>query len=162
MRHLRLLPILATACFLLAGCDPQTTPITPEPDRVPETETPAPVQIGEHELTLETYLWRDFMPFAPPDGQPLIAVLKVRTVNGSALPAGVRADSVSITHLSEVWKAPVRLEYPSQVPSVLEVAARNGPKWEPGGNVDVVLHLRDGTGRAIRLLAANQPIRRTS
>lgn len=159
MRRLRLLPILATACFLLAGCDPQTTTISPEPDRLPET--PAPVQIGENELTLETYLWRDFMPFAPPDGEPLVAVLKVRTVNGSALPAGVRADSVSITHLTEVWRAPVRQESASLVPSVLTVHARNGPKWEPGVNVDVVLHLRDGTGRAIRLRAANQPIHRT-
>src|SRR2546426_9873342 len=34
-------------------------------------------------LQLETYLWRDYQPVAPPDGEPLIAVLRVKSVDGA-------------------------------------------------------------------------------
>ncbi|HEU4882418.1 MAG TPA: hypothetical protein VFT45_09245 [Longimicrobium sp.] len=158
MPRLRLLPLLATACLVLAGCDPPTT-ISTEPSLL--ADVPTRIQVDGRELVLDTYLFRDFMPASPPDGRPLIAGLKVRTVDGSPLPAGIGAETVSVLYLDEVWTAPARLEHPSQIPSVLELVARDGPKWGPAVNVDVVLQLRDRSGQAYRLRAADQPIHRT-
>jgi hypothetical protein len=157
MPRLRLVPLLATAALLLAGCE-STSTISTQPDLL---QAPTRIQVDGRELTLDTYLYRDFMPASPPDGKPLIAGLKVRTVDGSPLPAGIRGESVSVLYQGEMWTAPARMEHASQVPSVLELVARDGPRWGPGGSVDVMLQLRDGAGQAYRLRAADQPIHRT-
>ena len=120
------------------------------------------VQIAGSEFRLETYLWRDFMPIGPPDGQPLIAVLRIVTTDATRIPEGLKAEKVSITHQGEVWTAAVKQEYPSTEPGVLEVVARNGPKWGPGVTVDVVVRLRDARGQTYWLRAPDQPIHRTS
>ena len=67
-----------------------------------------------------------------------------------------------ITYQGEVWTAAVKQEHPNTEPGVLEVVARNGPKWGPGVTVDVVVQLRDARGQIYRLRARDQPIRRTS
>ena len=119
------------------------------------------VTIGGSELELEAYLWRDFQPVSPPDGKPLIAVLRIRTADGGRLPQRIRVEQVSIAYDNDVWSAPVKEEYPSAHPSVLEVVAREGPKWQPGVSVDVVVRIRDMEGRVHWLRAADQPIHRT-
>jgi hypothetical protein len=143
--------VSATACDH-AIADPSSSSLENAPSRV---------KIAGSELRLETYLWRDFMPIAPPDGQPLIAVLRIRTTDGSPFPAGIKAEQVSILKGADVWTAPVKQEHPSTEPGVLEVVARNGPKWGPGINVDVVVQLRDSNSQIHRLRAADQPIQRT-
>jgi hypothetical protein len=134
---------------MLAGCDRLAT-ISPQP--VVLDDAPTRIQVDGRELTLDTYLYRDFMPVSPPGGKPLVAGLKVRTVDGSPLPAGIRAERVSVRYQDEVWTVPVVLEHPSPLPGVLDVVARDGPRWGPGVNVDVVLHLRDGAGNAKALI----------
>ena len=123
---------------------------------------PARVQIAGSELKLETYLWRDFMPIAPPNGTPLIAVLRIVTTNATRIPEGLKAEHVSITYQGEVWTAAVKQEHPTTEPGVFEVVARNRPKWGPGVKVDVVVRLRDARGQTYWLRAPNQPIHRTS
>lgn len=159
MPRINFLSILATAALVLAGCERATT-ISPQQPAV-LADAPTRIQVDGRELTLDTYLYRDFMPVSPPDGKPLIAGLKVRTVDGSPLPAGIGAETVSVLYLDDVWTAPARMEHPSQTPSVLELVARDGPTWGPAVNVDVVLRLHDGAGRTYRLRAADQPIHRT-
>src|SRR2546422_1324529 len=80
---------LASAC----GSDgsvgpPSLVPLTSELHNAPQQTTLAGVT-----LQLETYLWRDYQPIAPPDGEPLIAVLRVKRVNGATIPAALQADS---------------------------------------------------------------------
>ena len=134
--------------------------LAPEP--LPPSElrgAPTSITLGGKTLVLETYLYRDFMPVSPPNGKPLIAVLRVKTADGSAFPSGVRADGAWVVLGDEVWSAAVGEErFPSA--SSYEVVARNGPKWGPGVTVDVVVRLRED-GEEHRLRASNQPIHRT-
>jgi hypothetical protein len=158
MTRLRSLPPFAAACVLLAACDPAAT-ISPHPHEI--IAAPTSVSVDGHQLTLETHLWRDFQPVAPPNGQPLIAVLRVKTVNGSPFPAGVTADQVTVVYGELAWTAPARQEFTSWQQDVLEVVARDGPRWGPHVKVDVVVRLRGADGQTYYLRAPEQTIGRT-
>jgi hypothetical protein len=158
MIRIRSLLPFATACVLLAACDPPTT-ISTLPTEF--ATIPTVVQVDGRELTLEAHLWRDFQPVAPPDGWPLVAVLFIKTTDGSAFPAGVTADQVKVVYGEQVWTAPTRQEHPSSQPGVLEVVAREGPKWGPHVNVDVVVRLRGTDGEVHLVRAPGQRIGRT-
>jgi hypothetical protein len=157
MTRFRFLPI-AAACALLAACDPPTT-ISTLP--IEYATVPTVVQVAGHELALEAHLWRDFQPVAPPDGQPLVAVLYIKTTDGGPFPAGVTADQVTVVFGEERWTAPARRESSSGQADVLEVVGRDGPKWGPHVNVDVVVRLRGPDDQVHLLRAPNQRIGRT-
>ena len=92
----------------------------------------------------------------------MIAALQVQTGDGSAVPASVTADTVWLVHGTEVWSGVPREERPRRdTAPIYELVARDGPKWEPGVLVDVVVQLRDANGRASRLRAAKQLVRGT-
>lgn len=158
MAQLRSLPILAIACVLLAGCDQPTT-LSTSPGEF--ATVPTTVQVDGYQLTLEAHLWRDFQPVAPPDGWPLVAVLRVKTADGRPFPASVTADRVSVVYGDQVWTAPARQEHPGWRPDLLEVVARDGPKWGPHVKVDVVVRLRGSGGQEYLLRAPDQLIGRT-
>lgn len=158
MLRLRLLPIAAVAALLLSGCDMPTT-LPPRQNLL--ADAPTQVQVDGHALVLDAYLGRDFMPASPPDGQPLVAVLRIRTLDGSAFPAGVTADRVSVLYADQVWTAAARQEHASHDANVLEVVARDGPRWDPGATVDVVVYLKDSAGEEHLLRAPDQRIQRS-
>ena len=122
----------------------------------------APMQINVEgvEVLLQAYLYRDFAPVSPPNGQPMIASVRVKAVNQRALPSSLRPESLHVVHGSEVWSAePVR-ESISSDPTQMEFVARGGPKWATGSTVDVVLRLRHGS-TTLLLKAPAQQIHRT-
>ena len=108
----------------------------------------------------EASLWRDFQPSSPPDGRPLVAILRIQTADGSAIPSALSADSAWVYNGDAVWATTVLEEQPRSV-SYFEVVARNGPKWGPGIEVDVVVRLRDSAGRSMLLQAPRQFIFRS-
>jgi len=113
-------------------------------------------------LQVDASLWRDFQPISPPDGKPLIAILAVRTIDGTPIPPGLTADSAWIHNGDLVWGAAVVEEQPRGAgASSFQVVARNGPKWGPGIEVDVVIQVRDATGQRALLQAPRQLIART-
>jgi hypothetical protein len=158
MPRLRILSKFAVPLLLLAACDQPTT-ISTQPRQL--REAPTQVLVEGHSLIMETYVGRDFMPIAPPDGQPMVAVLRIRTADGRAFPSGVTAERVSVVQGEAVWTAPTVREAASQEPGTLEVIAREGPKWQPGSKVDVVVYLRDSASREHLLRAPDQTIQRS-
>ena len=108
----------------------------------------------------EAYLWRDFAPSSPPDGQPLVATLRIQTTDGSLIPPTLTADSAWLYNGGAVWATTVVQEQPRNA-TYFEVVARNGPKWGPGIEVDVVVRLRDSAGRSLLLQAPRQFIFRS-
>ena len=158
MPRLRHIPNFALALLLLAGCDQPTT-ISTQASFL--RDAPTQVRVDGYNLVMDVYLGRDFMPVSPPDGKPLVAVLRIKTADGRPFPAGVNAEHVSVVYGDQVWTAPTRQEHPSQQQGTLEVVARDGPKWEPGATVDVVVYLRDASGRGYRLRAPDQVIQRS-
>jgi hypothetical protein len=132
--------------LVLLGCSQKPT----APDSMPPSElsaAPSTVTIGGKTLTLTASLWRDFMPISPPDGKPLAAVLRVNTADGSPVPTDVRAGMVFIVYGTEVWsKTPAEERARSETAPAYEFMAREGPKWGPGVEVDVVVRLTSGGG----------------
>jgi hypothetical protein len=149
MVHLRL-ALFAVTCMIVGAC---TT------DRA---LAPRIVSMDGATLRLEASLWRDFQPISPPDGKPLIASLRLLTVDGASIPSTLRADSVWIYNGAAVWSASVTEEQSrSAGASFFEVVARNGPKWGPGIEVDVVVQLHDAAGQPFLLQAPRALIGRT-
>src|SRR5204862_1647212 len=147
---------LASACASDCSVGPPSL-VPSELHNAPQQTTLAGVT-----LQLETYLWRDYQPIAPPDGEPLIAVLRVKSVDGATIPAALQADSAWVINGNLVWATSVREERPRGTdPTFFEVVARDGPKWGPGIAVDVVVRLRDGAGHQVLLQARAQWINRT-
>jgi hypothetical protein len=122
------------------------------------------LEVDGIELRLSSSLWRSAKPGrgnGGADGQPLIGVIDVETVDGAPLPTGLSIAGVWLANGDEVWK-PSELEpraHPDD-PSVLEVVARGGPPWAPNEVVDVVARLEDAEGARRNLRAPEQRIRR--
>ena len=154
--------IIGCTLFVLWGCGGG---VATTPSSVTTSElaiAPTRVVFGGKSITLETSLWRDFQPFAPPDGKPLVALLQIKTEDGSDVPATLRADMVWVFNGMQSWSAVPEEQRPRPETSpVYELVARDGPQWGPGISVDVVVRLRSPDGRAFLLLAADQPIRAT-
>ena len=148
----------ASACLSEGVLGPPTlVPVTSELRGAPQV-----IAVGGVTVQLGTYLWRDFQPITPPDGKPLIAVLRVTSVDAAAIPATLQADSAWVLNADLAWAAAVREEQPRGAsPSAFEVVARGGPKWGPGVTVDVVVRLHDDTGRQVLVQARGQLIART-
>lgn len=142
MRPVRAFLLLSMVC----GC--QTAPTDPVSDlRV----TPTSVIINGQLVDLQVGLWRDFMPVAPTDGQPLAVVVRLPD----------QMVTVSVRHIwvifgDQVWSADAE-----QVPGTQDWVARDGPKWGPGVRVDVVAKLREAGGREVLVRAADRLIQRT-
>ena len=85
------------------------------------------------------------MPGSPPSG--LIASVRVVAADGNGFPPEITADRLWVDGPS-VWDATPaevrRAPYAGTLPSQIEVVARNGPNWDPGTRVDVVIRLRSG------------------
>lgn len=79
MSRLRFLPTLATALLILVGCD---TPATITPQRNQLENAPTQVRVAGHDLVLDAYVGRDFMPIAPPDGHPVDVVVYLHDAAG--------------------------------------------------------------------------------
>jgi hypothetical protein len=155
---------LGLVCILVAVCGcAQPVPTAPDSASASTlTTAPTSVVIEGKTLTLGASLWRDFQPISLPDGKPMITRLQVQSRDGSAVPTAVTADTVWLVHGTEVWSGVPREERSRHdTAPIYEVVARDGPKWEPGILVDVILQLRDASGRVLRLRVANQLVRGT-
>ena len=155
--NMRTIAAIFAATFLAACAE--SDPVAP-PAASEIAAAPVQINVEGVEVLLQAYLYRDFAPISPPNGQPMIASVRVKAVNQRALPASLRPESLHVVFGSEVWSAePVR-EWMSTDPTEMEFVARGGPKWPTGSTVDVVLRLRHGNATLL-LKAPAQQIHRT-
>lgn len=116
-------------------------------DSVTESAT-----IEGREYRLGTYLWRDFMPISPPDGQPLIASVQLQGEG--------KSPQVNWLHLKvlqagkTVWDT--KLENQDE-----RGMARGGPKLKIDSTVTVLATFRDASGKEWKLRAENQKVHAT-
>ena len=141
---------------LVTGCSNFPEEISYEIDvLLAATDT---VSIGEQNYALETFMWRDFMPFGPPDGRPLIAIIWVNEVDSLPIIQNLNATTLYVINYDEVWATPFSDEDPSPSPEYkLEKIARNGAKWEPKILVTVVVKI-EFNGSTYLLKASDQYI----
>lgn len=137
------------------------------PEELPiQTLRGAPVQvtIDKKDLTLNTFMWRDFQPVAPPDGEPLRAIFFIRTKDSTAVPEGLEATAAWVVHEKNVWSTHFTGEDPppsERKPYQLYEVARDGPKFGPEVRVDAAVRLKEHSGESHLLRAKNQLIKRT-
>lgn len=93
------------------------------------------------ELSMESDLWRDFMPISPPDGKPLIARIEIRAQNERDLPEQLNADAIWVVYENQVWGAKLTETQSDHDSTRLVKVARNGPKFGPGENATVVVRI---------------------
>ncbi len=133
-----------------------TTPTAADVSAIPQR-----IVVSGESLMLETYIWRDFMPIAPPDGRAMTAAISIKTVSAEPFPSNVDADSMWVFNNSQTWETAFTDEARPSDPHVLSKVARDGPLWQPGAVVDVVVRLKDNSGKTWLLRAANQTVQRT-
>jgi len=152
--------LISLAILILSSCITPTSSLTGTPsDLSLATKFAA---ISGQNYTLATTLWRDGQPISPPDGKPLIVVVNIIESNAEIFSTEVRADSLWIISGNQVWSGIFSTENRSGVPvHIREKIARDGPKWGPGIQVDVVVSLLDKEERFYLLKAENQLIQRT-
>jgi len=146
---------------MLAICSCES-PLSPGLDDL--RSAPEAIVISGRAYTLETYLYRDFMPISPPDGRPLTAVIWVTAEDRKPFPATLNADRIWVVNGGEIWEASLSAGSSSGDPSrrhQLEKVAQNGPKWGPGISVDVVVKVVESGGKDYLLRASGQSIART-
>lgn len=115
--------------------------------------------IGDHKLTLSTFLWRDFMPISEENGKPLICVSKITDAHAISLSDSISLIKQYTINGSEIWIANY-IEKKNPTPFISEGVVRNGPKWGPHIRVDIVTEF-EYKGKLYRLLAKSQLIGRT-
>lgn len=149
--------VVAVSFFLVLSCG-KKLPTVPIFDLL---SAPERVEINGRQFVLETYLWRDFMPISPPDGKPLIALTWVTAIDSAPFPSSLNATRLWVVNGEQVWEAKFSDEpRPPTPPHQLEKIARNGPKWGPGLQVEVVVKLVYNN-KDYLLRASKQPIWRT-
>ncbi len=149
-----LISVVMTGCGTACRCRrSEATSVATAPERV---------EIDGHEYILTANAWRDFQPVAPPDGQPLIVVVKVSPTDAQPLPGDLAIDRVWVVNGRDRWSAQPEAASLRGVttPTNLETAVRGGPKWGPGIKVDVVARLRQGKSTFL-VRAAGVEVRRT-
>jgi hypothetical protein len=149
---------LAVIATLMAGCQGTTVPSLPL-----ETLLAAPLQVsvGSRIMTLEPFVWRDFMPVSPPGGTELMANCLITAEDGQPYPSGLDADKIWVIAGDEVWEGVFTEEAGPPGPTrlyQLQKLAYGGPKWDVGTEVEVVVRLRPSTGSPQLLRATGKKI----
>ena len=158
---MRIIRIILVGLVVMGGvaCERQV-PTTPESISLRDLRlAPTSATVAGKIVTLATALGRDFQPISPPDGKPLIAVIRVRAADGFPVPTSVVAERAWVIYGDQLWSGSPREERSrSETSPLFETVLRDGPKWGPGVDVDVVVRLTTASGQSVLLRAANQPI----
>jgi hypothetical protein len=124
------------------------------------------IEINGRHYILETYLWCDFMPICPPDGDPLQGVVRMTVIDSQPFPDDtISMDRVWVIKGNDIWEdefsyvdAPHATSHNYQ----LEGSFSGGPKWGPNVSVDVIVNVvRNDTNQSYLLMASNQMINMT-
>jgi hypothetical protein len=153
---------LATAA-LLGGC--QDRVLAPSLPLEVLLSAPEQVTIYDYHLTLESYLWRDFMPSIPgePNGSSLMAQVKVMEIDSLSIPSNLKPRRMWVINGKDIWET-ILLDDPAFWPGspfLRIMIARGGPKWGPHIYTTVVVSIDDKWGRPYLLRASDQWIYRT-
>ena len=137
------------------------TPTT-SPIGSPLSSATKEVIISSYNFTLSASLWRDFQPISPPDGKPLILVAEIIESNSMAIPSNIKVDAFWVINGDQVWSGILSKEERATTPlHTRQIIIRDGPKWETGNYVDLVIRLLDDEENTYWLKEENLLIERT-
>jgi len=156
-RTMAMLPL----CLLAASCQSPVTPSLPLNDLL---IAPMTVEINSCQFTLETFLYRDFMPGENSGGSLLIANAYLTAADGQPFPAEIDADRIWVVNGEEVWETTFTAEArprDSLHLNQLGKTAWGGPRWDVGAQVEVIVRVTVSTAPPRLLRATKQAIGQT-
>ena len=148
--------------FVLVGfsCKTPTTSLIDIPSNL--SSVTKEVTISSYDFTLSATLWRDFQPISPPDGKPLILVADIIESNSKTIPSSIKVDSFWVINGDQIWSGILSTEeHPTTPLFTRRITIGDGPKWETGIYVDLVIRLLDREKNTHWLKQENLLIERT-
>ena len=150
-------PYALLVCLLLPTCNKFPDYAIDDLLTAPET-----IEIDGRAFFMETFIWRDFQPICPPDGNPMIAIIWVVAADLQQFPSSVDFDYLwVINEAHDVWVTAFEEDETKIEDYKLEKVARYGPKWDVEPYpvlVDAIVRVKDGAGKEYLLRAADQII----
>src|SRR2546425_914363 len=107
------------------------------------------IYVDGHSYTLQVDLYRDLMPgLTPTPKRGVGGTIFLTPGSESDPPAGMRADNTWLVKGAEIWET---VPQPLQTFAVdrhhhLSMSVRDGPTWDAGSKVDVVLQFSTSSG----------------
>lgn len=144
--------------WLSSSCQNPVTPSIPLDDLL---AAPLAIEFNGRAFSLETFLWRDFMPTVDPGGSRLIAAVYLTADDGQAFPDEVDCRRIWVVNGEWVWEATFKDEMrPRSINHINQLGkiARDGPQWEVGAQVEVVVRVTSSIGGTRLLRATGQVI----
>ena len=136
--------VLIIASVVLFGCSEKDSTLPVENVPVDDLKNaPEQVVIDGTEITISSFLWRDFMPPTPEDGRELAAVVDFETIDQSNFPNNLIIDKLWVINKDEIWETTFSESGEIIKTYRIRKSAHGGPKWEIGAEVIVVVQIRD-------------------
>lgn len=96
-------------------------------------------EVGENNIILDPYLWRDFQPGDEEANTSLRAIATLADVNYREVTT-LSTSYIYVIYNEEIWFAELTEEpYSTQEVYEIDFRAMDGPKWDTGIYVDVVV-----------------------
>jgi hypothetical protein len=158
MRLLFLFMVLAGACGGAAGAPGPSSTLPPGARGALDQ-----IYVDGHAYTLHVDLYRDLMPGpAPTPRRGVGGTIFLVPDAASDAPQGMRADKAWLANGTDVWAT---VPQPLQTFAVdrahhLSLSVRDGPTWDTGSKIDVVLQFSTASGtyfiqqRAVQIIGA--------
>ena len=144
MRLLLPLVLLVVACGGAVGSPGPSSTLRPEARGALDQ-----VYVDGRSYTLQVDLYRDLMPGpAPTPKRGVGGTIFLRADAESDPPQGLRADKAWLVNGAEIWETvPQPLQtFAADRRNHLSLSVRDGPTWDAGAKVDVILQLSTSSG----------------
>jgi hypothetical protein len=139
--NLTILFLLTVPC--LTSCDKPD--VTEDPDLLNSlyANSDDTLKIGKRELILETDLSRNLMPGGPiPTKRPLVALIFLVDIDSLPITPGINITRLYVIKDQLIWiSKPVDSNQPRVPDFKLDKVSNDGPEWETGIYVDVVVEV---------------------
>jgi hypothetical protein len=122
--------------------------------------SPDTLIINDYTFHLQRYLWRDFMPPSEENGSKMFCVNKLTESDEQVVPESIELVRQYVLKGSQIWPAEFS-EIRTDEDCIIEGFLRDGPKWGPNIEVDIVCEFKY-LGKRYRVMAKAQMIHKTS
>jgi hypothetical protein len=143
---LRFTSFILIAISFLTGCKKdEVSNIKADKELILELHNKAVdiITIDSHEYFIDAYLWRDFAPISPQNGNTLISINWLIRADSTAIPENIELKQQYVVYDDSLWIADYVNETRNTPEYIQEKISRNGPKWGPFVYVDVIAKITD-------------------
>lgn len=164
MKVLQIAALLAAGLFSILSCNSSPKDDSGVGPGIPETVinvAPNVATVEQVDYIAKVYPYRNFMPVRGQAERGLIAIAQICRSDFLEIPRDLRLKRIWVFQGRDCWSAQLGEEQEGYGGGVCRVAvAREGPKWEPGSKVDVVIGFTIGDSGMYLVRTATTEIER--